>query len=144
MTRTEKTGSDQYATKSGPSDLYTLALTEQLTQMGMTDLRVSGSSQTQYLGPGCLGSSIGRSTTAVAMTECNRSFYSVSRKQSPRVAYAHTHQSGRLLYRHLFCQEAIEDLKSCLFSLAQCQCLHYGDIFASLLERTESLAVYIP
>ena len=60
----------------------------------------------------------------MAVSQCGCSFFSVSCKNAPGVACAHSHQRGRLVHRHMLRQQAVEDLKSCLLLLVQCHILH--------------------
>ena len=50
------------------------------------------------------GCGVGRTSSPMAVSECGCSFFSVSRKNAPGVACAHSHQRGRLVYRHMLRQ----------------------------------------
>ena len=67
------------------------------------------------------------------MSECGCSLLPIGRQDAPGVAYAHSHEDCRLIQANMLCQQAVEDLKSCLLLLRQRQRLH---------SRTFSLATY--
>ena len=67
---------------------------------------------------------VGRSAATIPVGECGGALLPIGRQNTPHVAFAHSQDLGRLTYRHLICQQAVEHLKSCLLLLSQRQCLH--------------------
>ena len=53
-------GGHQYVPQRGSTDLYALALPEQLTQMSVIDIRVAGLSKSQHFGLRRLRRCVGR------------------------------------------------------------------------------------
>ena len=68
--RTVDTGSHQYATKSGPTYVHTLTLSEQLTQMCVVGALVPGASQMHDPGDQGVGCGVGRTSSSIAVSEC--------------------------------------------------------------------------
>ena len=51
VARALQAGTHQYAPQSSPADVYALAIREQLAQVSVVDLRVTGLSKAQHFGP---------------------------------------------------------------------------------------------
>ena len=72
-------------------------LRQQLGQMGVVDASVPGAGQVHHVGGEPLGRGVGRSATAVAVSQSRRAALTVGRQDPPGVARGHSHQLGGLV-----------------------------------------------
>ena len=108
--RTLQPGVDQDASQRGSADVNSLALVQQLAEMGVVGPRIPGASQMDHIVRHGLGSRIGRSATPVAVGNRGSSLFPVGRQHAPGVPSADTQRRGRLIQRHVLCQQAVENL----------------------------------
>ena len=66
----------------------------------------------------------GRSAATIPVGEYGGALLPIGRKNTPHVVFAHSQDLGRLTYRHLICQNAVEHLKPRLLLLRQCHSFH--------------------
>ena len=81
-------------------------------------------SQVNHSGCNGLGSCVGRLAAPETVSNGGNAFLLVSRKDTPGVSRADTHECSRLIQRHVLSQQAVEDLESRLFFGRQSHILH--------------------
>ena len=97
---------------------------QQLGQMRMVRSSVASAGQLHHVSHLGLRRGVGRSAATIPVGECGGTLLPIGRQNTPHVAFAHSQDLGRLTYRHLICQNAVEHLKSRLLLLRQCQSFH--------------------
>ena len=122
--RTAQPGVDQDAPQGGPADVDAVAVAQQLAEMGVVGPCVPGASQVNHSGCNRLGSCVGRLAAPETVSNGGSAFLLVSRKDTPGVSRADTHECSRLIQRHVLNQQAVEDLESRLFFGRQSHILH--------------------
>ena len=60
----------------------------------------------------------------MAVSNGGGSLLPVSRQDAPGMAFADAHQFSDLIQRHVLSEQAVRNLKSCLFFLSQSHILH--------------------
>ena len=101
---------------------------QQLAEMGVVGPCVPGASQVNHSGCNGLGSCVGRLAAPETVSNGGSAFLLVSRKDTPGVSRADTHECSRLIQRHVLSQQAVEDLESRLFFGRQSHILHKWNV----------------
>ena len=122
--RTAQPGVAQDAPQGGPADVDAVAVAQQLAEMSVVGPCVPGASQVNHSGCNGLGSCVGRLAAPETVSNGGSAFLLVSRKDTPGVSRADTHECSRLIQRHVLSQQAVEDLESRLFFGRQSHILH--------------------
>ena len=113
--RTAQPSVAQDTPQGGPADVDAVALAQQLAEMGVVGPCVPGVSQVNHSDCNGLGSCVGRLAAPETVSNGGSAFLLVSRKDTPGVSRADTHECSRLIQRHVLSQQAVEDLESRLF-----------------------------
>ena len=103
-------GVDQDASQGGPADVNSLSFVQQLAQMGVVGPYVLGASQLNHIAYHGLGCCVGRLAAPVTVSNRGSSLLPLGRQDAPGVAWADTHQRGRLIQGHVLCQQVVENL----------------------------------
>ena len=122
--RTAEPGVDLDTPQGGPADVDAVALAQQLAEMGVVGPCVPGVSQVNHSGCNGLGSCAGRLAATETVSNGGSVFLLVSRKDTPGVSRADTHQCSGLIQRHVLCQQAVQSPESRLFFGSQSHILH--------------------
>ena len=126
--RTAQSGVDRNTPQGGPANVDALPFAQQLAEMGVVGPCVPGASQVNHSSCNGLGRRVGGPAAPMTVGQGGCASFPASLQEAPGMAFTDTHQRSGLIQRHMIRKQAVQNLKSRLFSGGQSHILHRWNV----------------